>query len=145
MPPLVTKPFAGLVTDRPETYPGADGFETHYYFQVNPVAAPATGLIMMFPQAAAGYVNVIDKFNASCDASDASNNVVLLERWSIDLQTRYWKFNLQMSLLVGNPQYSYPTLLSSDQRVAALSFQCMAGGSPVEWFSFRHRYIRKVQ
>jgi len=144
MPALVVQPFAGLKSDRPETYLGPSGYETHYYFQVGPVPAPTTGLILMFPQAAAGFVNVIDKFNASCDSSDASQNVVLLERWSIDLQTLYWRFNLQMSQLVGNPQYSYPTLLSSDQRIAALSFQCNSAGSPLEWFSFRYRYIQKA-
>lgn len=108
------------------------------------LASPETGLVMQFPLAAPGYVNVIDKFNASVQANDTAQNVLLVQLWSLDFQTLLWGFHLQMALLIGNPNYTYPTFLADNQWQMTLSFLAASGAFPTEYFSFRYRCINRM-
>lgn len=139
---LNTAIYSGLINNRTIPYPGPDGQETHFYFGAqSPASGPETGLITLFQQPQTGYVYVVDKFNASILSSDTSQNQILVQYFSADYSVLYWQFALQMGLLIGNPQYSYPTFLANVNWNMALSFVANSGSFPTEYFSFRQRLI----
>lgn len=139
--------YSRLYSLAQEVYPGPTGFETHFYYKAGaPVSGlPEIGLINQFPLLPPDQVNVVDRFNCSVDPQDNSNNCIVVQYYSLDLQTLLWSFNLQLSLLVSSPNYTYPTFLSSRNWVMAISFNSVSGGGAptngFEYFSFRYRQI----
>jgi hypothetical protein len=140
---LNTAIYSGLKNNRSIPYPGPDGQETHYYFSAGSpaAAAPELGLITIMSQPSIGYVHAIDKFNCSIASTDTSENEIVIQYLSGDYSIEYWRFSIQMGLLIGNPQYTYPLILGDQSWTIALSFNAKSGSFPREYFSFRHRLV----
>ena len=140
----ITKQYTGLSTTRNVLYPGPDGDETHYYYGAAqpPSGNPEDGMIITFQPSAPGFIRVIDRLNVSTEASDTAQNLIRMQYWTPDGQTLLWQFNIQMALLVVNPNYNVPTGLVPQDRQLVMVFSAQSGAFPMEYFSFRHRMIK---